>query len=144
MIELSSYGCKFTCGDGAWAVSGTVARVARDAPASDPTPEPHTWSHEDILIANPRKPTPLPPGVSAHTLLIHFDGSYKDQVGAGSFLLWGQDGTCLGGKGLSCADAQARMTHNVAAVWAARDCLAYIEEQLLIRQHKAILISRDS
>ena len=36
------------------------------------------------------------------------------------------------------------MTHNVAEVWAARDCLAYIEEQLLTRQHKAILIHGDS
>ena len=96
VIELSSYGCKFTCGDGAWAVSGAVARVARDAPASDPTPEPYTWSYEDILIAKPRKPTPLPHGVSAHTLIIHFDGGYKEQVGAGGFLLWGQAGTCLG------------------------------------------------
>ena len=83
MIELSSYGCKFTCDYGTWAVSGAVARVARDAPASDPTPEPHTWPHEDILIAKPRKPTPLPPGVSAHTLIIHFYGGYKEQVGAG-------------------------------------------------------------
>ena len=83
MIELSSYGCKFTCSDGTWAVSGTVARVTRDAPASDPTPEPHTWSHEDILIAKPRKPTPLPPGVSAHTLAIHFERGYKEQVGTG-------------------------------------------------------------
>ena len=69
MVELSSYGCKFTCSDGTWAVNGAVARVARDAPASDPTPEPHTWSHEDILIAKPRKATTLPPGVSAHTIL---------------------------------------------------------------------------
>ena len=144
MVELSSYGCKFTCGDGAWAVSGAVARVARDAPASDPTPEPHTWSHEDILIAKPRKPTPLPPRVSTHTLLIHIDGGYKEQVGAGGFLLWGQDGTCLHGKGLNYTDTQVRMTHNVAEVWAARDGLAYIEEQHLTRQHKAILICGDS
>ena len=123
---------------------GAVARVARDAPASDPTPEPHTWSHEDILIAKPQNSSPLPPGVSAYTLLIHFYGGYKEQVGAGGFLLWGQDGTCLGGKGLNYTDAQVRMTHNVAEVWAARDCLAYIAEQLLIKQYKAILILGDS
>ena len=36
------------------------------------------------------------------------------------------------------------MTHNVAEVWAARDCLTYIEEKRLIEQHKAILIRGDS
>ena len=38
LVEKSSYGCKFAYSNGAWAVSGAVARVARDAPTSDPTP----------------------------------------------------------------------------------------------------------
>ena len=42
LIKLPLYGCKFTCSDGTWAVSGAVACVARDAPESYPTPELHT------------------------------------------------------------------------------------------------------
>ena len=59
-------------------------------------------------------------------------------------MLWGHKGTCMGGKGLCYASAPVRMTHNVAEVWAARDCLAYIKEKCLIEQYKAILIRRDS
>ena len=46
LVEKSSYGCKFAYSNGAWAVSGAVARVARDAPTSDPTPALQTWQHE--------------------------------------------------------------------------------------------------
>ena len=42
LVDLSSYDCKFACGYGTWAVSSAVARVAKDAPASYPTPELHT------------------------------------------------------------------------------------------------------
>ena len=111
LVELSSYGCTFACGDGAWAVSGAVARLAREAPTNDPTPERHTWQHQDIVLAKPKKPSPRPTGASTHTLIIHFDGGFKERVGAGGFLLWGREGTCVGGKGLCYADAQARMTH---------------------------------
>ena len=36
------------------------------------------------------------------------------------------------------------MTHNVAELWAARDCLSYLQSDGLLPQHKAILIRGDS
>ena len=36
------------------------------------------------------------------------------------------------------------MTHNVAEMWAARDCLQYLEDAHLLDQHKSILIRGDS
>ena len=47
LVELSSYGCKFACSDGAWAVSGANARVAYDAPTFDPTPALQMWQYKD-------------------------------------------------------------------------------------------------
>ena len=41
------------CGEGAWAVSGAVSRVAREDPASDPTPDLRVWEHVDYKIAKP-------------------------------------------------------------------------------------------
>ena len=76
--------------------------------------------------SNLEKPIPLPPGVSARTLIIHFDIDYTEQVGTIGFILCGLKGTGLGGKGLCNMKAQARITHNMAEVLAAWDCLAYV------------------
>ena len=105
LLELSSYGCTFAFGEGAWAVSGAVARLARETPSTDPTPELHTWPHEDFIISKPQKSNTIPVDIADTSLICHFDGGYKKSVGAGGFLLWGPDGHCMGGKGLCYADA---------------------------------------
>ena len=107
--------------------------------------QPYAPGNMKIMSSRkPPKPKAIPSSISASALIVHFDGGYKQGVGAGGFLVWGPDGKCIGGKGLCYKDAETKMTHNVAELWAARDCLSYLQSEGLLSQHKAILIRGDS
>lgn len=51
LIELSSYGCHFTHGDGAWQVQCRIAELQECAPKG--APEARAWEHEDGVILRP-------------------------------------------------------------------------------------------
>ena len=83
-----------------------MSRLAREDPVADPTPAQRVWEHKDYTICKSRDtPKPLPEYVLTKALVVHFDGGYKAEVGAGGFLVWGKDGKCLGGQGKSYAGA---------------------------------------
>lgn len=52
LIELSSLGVTYGCGNGAFALQGELARVIEEPPELEPPGAP-MWEHEDIDIFTP-------------------------------------------------------------------------------------------
>ena len=75
---------------------------------------------------------------------MHFDGSHKHEIGAAGYVGWDSQGKCTDGRGICYQDVPRKMTHNVAEMWAARDCLEFIEAQGYLKNHKTIVMRGDS
>ena len=63
---------------------------------------------------------------------MHFDGGYKHQ------------GKCTDRRGVCYQDVPRKMTRYVAELWAAKDCLEFIEAQGYLKNHKTVVMRGDS
>lgn len=125
LVELSSFGCSYEVGDGAWAVGGAVPHLKStepDAKTSD------VWEHEDIQLRRPEAAAKLPPDLIEGALRLHFDGACRRRqnqaVAAGGFIAWAGSGRCEGGCGLYYGEQV--QTSNVAEARAAADAVTWL------------------
>ena len=58
--------------------------------------------------------------------------------------MWGPDGRCLDGQGRCYSDTATKMTHDMAELWAAQDCMKFLEENKYLESHKTFLFHGDS
>ena len=75
---------------------------------------------------------------------MHFDGGYKHEIGAAGYIEWDSQGKCTDGHGICYQNVPRKMTHNVVEMWAARDCLEFVEAQGYLKNHKAIVMRGDN
>ena len=75
---------------------------------------------------------------------MHFNGGYKHEIGTAGYIGWDCQGKCIDGRGICYQDVPRNMTHKVAEMWAARDCLEFIEAQGYLKNHKTIVMRGDS
>ena len=76
LIELYTYGCKYTGGEGAWEVQGRVARMLKEMRVEDM--KVPAWEHtEDIKIWKPSSAPQSDPEVEAASHVLYFDGGCK-------------------------------------------------------------------
>ena len=71
---------------------------------------------------------------------MHFDGGYKHEIGAAGYIGWDDQGKCTDGRGICYQDVPKKMTHNVAEIWTARNCLELKEAQGYLKNHKTIVM----
>ena len=75
---------------------------------------------------------------------MHFYGVYKHEIGAAGYIGWNGQGKCTNGHGICYQNVPRKMTHNVVEMWAARDCLEFVEAQGYLKNHKTIVMRGDS
>ncbi len=97
-MELYSFDCNIICGEGAWAIGGTVARMQQVDLSS---PKEAAFQHEEFVIHKPVFEQKLPSEVLGLAGRVHWDGGAKQKegVGYGGFVGWTAAGECVEGFG---------------------------------------------
>ncbi len=101
MVTLSSYGCTFECGVGAWGLQneinklGKLELVDKKVHEAHPPLEFKVWDNKDIVLDMPNS-KPLEEEVEVtNAYVLHYDGGCTKKKGSGGFVVWDPNGRCV-------------------------------------------------